>query len=135
MTNSASYDAFQQSCESITSLIRCADIFGLLALSVLRKQDPNLSLIESIIKENGISQLAYSWQWYMQKEEFQEFGEKGHLRAICEHIVFASYVAVEAYLLGKFREYFQHLYRAPDAEKLDALLIPITDRNSNYKTA
>jgi hypothetical protein len=122
MEESASYQAFERACESISSLIRCADVFGLHALSLARTTPPDVGLIERIIKEKGVSQLAHSWQWFMKKEEREEFGEKGHLRAVCEHIVFASYVVVEAYLLGKFREYFAHLYTAPDAEKLDGLI-------------
>lgn len=138
MIDSVSYDAFHQRCESILSLVRCADVFGLLALSAMRQQDPNLSLIERIIKENGASTTAYTWQWIMTIDERQEFGEKGHLRAICEHIVFASYVALEAYMLGKFQEYFLYLYRAPDSEKLDTLLKRISLRsldeiNRHYK--
>lgn len=126
---SDAHRSFESSCDSIASLIRCADVFGLHALSLLRGEDRNLGLIERLIKENGVSQLAHSWQWFMRKEEYEIFGKIGHLRAICEHIVFASYVAVEAYLTAKFKEYFAHLYKAPDADKLEALAKRFSFRN------
>ena len=121
MTQSASFSSFERGCQSIASLIRCADVAALHAPALIRAEEPNLSVINKILSEGGVSQLAHSWQWYMTKNEYKEFGEKGHIRAACEHIVFASYVALEAYLISKFKEYFDHLYKAPDAQKLKAL--------------
>lgn len=114
--------SFNQTCDSILSLIRCADIYGLHTLSLLRDEIADHTLIEKIIKDKEVSLHAHSWQWTMREEEREAFDKDGHLRSICEHIVFASYVAVEAYLIEKFKEYFSHLYKAPDQER-QALLV------------
>ena len=39
-------------------------------------------------------------------EDQEAFEKEAHLKAICEQIVFASYVATEDYLIAKFKEYY-----------------------------
>ena len=73
-----------------------------------------IDLIERIIKDKEVSLHAHSWQWTMREEDRDEFDKDGHLRSICEHIVFASYVATEAYLIKKFKEYSNYIDKAPD---------------------
>jgi hypothetical protein len=116
------HQLFEITCGSILSLIRCADIYGIHAISLFRGESPDLPLIGRIIKEKEVSLHAHSWQWTMRREEYDEFDNDGHLRSMCEHIVFSSYVAVEAYLKGKFKEYFDHMYKTPDQERQDLLL-------------
>jgi hypothetical protein len=120
---------FEINCGSILSLIRCADIYGLHAISLFRGESPDLPLIQKIIKEKEVSLQAHSWQWIMQRKEYDKFDNDGHLRSICEHIVFSSYVAVESYLMGKFKEYFDHMYKAPDQERQNLLLKRISLRS------
>lgn len=120
---------FEITCGSILSLIRCADIYGLHAMSLFRGESPDLALIGRIIQEKEVSLHAHSWQWTMRREEYDEFDNDGHLRSMCEHIAFSSYVAVEAYLKGKFKEYFDHMYKAPDQERQDLLLKRISLRS------
>jgi hypothetical protein len=114
--------SFYQACDSILGLIQREDVYGLYTLSLLRGEIADPNLIERIVKDKEVRLHAHSWQWTMRKEDREEFDKYGHLRSICEHIVFASYVAVEAYLIEKFKEYFSHLYKAPDEER-QALLI------------
>jgi hypothetical protein len=67
----------------------------------------------------------------MQEEDRDDFGKDGHLRHTCEHITFASYVAIETYLIDKLKDYFHCLYKAPDREGLDReglFAIPIFKR-------
>ena len=123
------HQLFEITCGSILSLIRCADIYGIHAISLFRGESPDLPLIGRIVKEKEVSLHAHSWQWTMRREEYDEFDNDGHLRSMCEHIVFSSYVAVEAYLKGKFKEYFDHMYKAPDQERQDLLLKRITLRS------
>ena len=123
------HQLFEITCGSILSLIRCADIYGLHAISLFRGESPDLALIRRIIQEKEVSFHAHSWQWTMRREEYDEFDNDGHLRSMCEHIVFSSYVAVEAYLKGKFKEYFDHMYKAPDQERQDLLLKRISLRS------
>ena len=94
---------FKITCGSILSLIRCADIYSIHAISLFRGESPDLPLIGRIIKEKEVSLHAHSWQWTMRREEYDEFDNNGHLRSMCEHIVFSSYVAVESYLKEKFK--------------------------------
>jgi hypothetical protein len=129
---------FEITCGSILSLIRCADIYGIHAISLFRGESPDLALIGRIIKEKEVSLHAHSWQWTMRREEYDEFDNDGHLRSMCEHIVFSSYVAIEAYLKGKFKEYFEYMYKAPDQDRQDLLMELIRPRglkgiNENYK--
>lgn len=123
------HQLFEITCGSILSLIRCADIYGIHAISLFRGESPDLPLIGRIIKEKEVSLHSHSWQWTMRREEYDEFDNDGHLRSMCEHIVFSSYVAVEAYLKGKFKEYFDHMYKAPDQERQDLLLKRISLRS------
>lgn len=123
------HQLFEITCSSILSLIRCADIYGIHAISLFRGESPDLPLIGRIIKEKEVSLHAHSWQWTMQKEEYEEFDNDGHLRSMCEHIVFSSYVAIEAYLKGEFKEYFDYLYKAPDQDRQDLLLKRISLRS------
>ncbi|MFM9101375.1 MAG: hypothetical protein ACKOPS_08575 [Cyanobium sp.] len=120
---------FEITCGSILSLIRCADIYGLHAISLFRGEKPDLALIGRIIQEKEVSLHAYSWQWTMRREEYDEFDNDGHLRSMCEHIVFSSYVAVDAYLKGKFKENLYHMYKAPDQERQNLLLKRISLRS------
>ena len=133
-----SHQLFEITCGSILSLIRCADIYGIHAISLFRGESPDLPLIGRIIKEKEVSLHAHSWQWTMRREEYDEFDNDGHLRSMCEHIVFSSYVAIEAYLKGKFKEYFEYMYKAPDQRRQDLLMELIRPRglkdiNENYK--
>lgn len=88
-----------------------------------------MELIRQVISNDGVSQLAWSWQWFMSKEEYSAFVERGHLRAICEHIVFASYVAVESYLVGKFQEYFAYKYSALNEDQRGSVLKKVSMRS------
>lgn len=136
---SSAFQSFEESCNSIGSLLRCADVFGIHALAIEKGESPDTDLIQRIIEEEKISSLARTWQFHMSKEQYQKFGEKGHIRAVCEHIVFASYVATEAYLIAKFKEYFIHLYQTPSENSLNALIKRFTLRslkeiNRHFKT-
>lgn len=106
---SQAYAAFQKNIESIASLIRGADVYCQLVLAISRSQEPDLGLIKRIISEKGMSTLNYSWQFFMTRQEYEEFDKAEHIRHMCEHIVFASYVALEHYLIGKFHEYSDHV--------------------------
>jgi len=67
----------------------------------------------------------------MREEDRDEFGKDGHLRNTCEHIAFASYVAIESHLIDKLKDYFHCLYKGPDREGLDReglFAIPIFKR-------
>jgi hypothetical protein len=128
MTSNALH-SFNQACGSILGLIRCADVYGLHAISISRGQEPDLAVIERVIKDSEVSLHAHSWQWTMQRKEFEDFDQNGHLRSMCEHIVFASYVAVEAYLKTKFNEYFDYMYKAPDSERQNLLIKRISLRS------
>jgi hypothetical protein len=110
-------------------MIRCADIYGIHAIALYRGERPDLPLIRRIIKEKEVSLHAHSWQWSMRREEYDEFDKDGHLRSMCEHIGFSSYVAVESYLKGKFKEYFDYMYKAPDQERQVLLLKRISLRS------
>jgi hypothetical protein len=96
--------------------------YGLHAISLYRGEIADLNLIKRIIKEKEVSLHAHSWQWTMREEDRDEFDKDGHLRSICEHIVFASYVAIEAYLIEKFKEYFNYIYKAPDQRRQEFLM-------------
>lgn len=130
--------SFNLTLDSIRSLICCADVFGLHALAAFRGEGPDLALIKGIITEGRVSLQAHSWQWMMNESEYEKLDKDGHLRKVCEHIVFASYVAVEAYLKAKFKQYFEHMYKAPDKEKLNLLVKRVSLRsleelNDGYK--
>ncbi len=138
MTDNSAYQAFEQSAAAIRSLVRCADITSIHTLALLRGEEPNTETIRHLIEHDKVSTLAHSWQWYMAADERQEFGQRSHLRALHEHIVFASYVAIESYLIQKFYEYFRHLYNAPDDDKLYELehslsLRSLKEINRNYR--
>lgn len=122
MEVSESFAAFKRNNASIESLVRCADVYSLHALSIHRGAPPDTELIQKVITQGGRSSLARSWQLFMKKEEYDLFGERGHLRSICEHIVFASYVAVESYLIGKYGEYFHAKYAALGKSRRGAIL-------------
>lgn len=129
---------FEITCGSILSLIRCADIYGIHAISLFRGESPDLTLIGRIIKEKVVSLHAHSWQLTMRRDEYDQFDNDGHLRSMCEHIVFSSYVAVESFLQAKFKEYFDYLYKAPDQERQDLLfkrisLRSLTELNDHYR--
>lgn len=115
-------NVFQSNCHSILSLIRCADVTALHVIAASRKVEPNISLINRIIMEGGTSNLVHSWRFFMTRDEYTEFDEKGHIRAAAEHIVMASYVAIEAYLKEKLIEFCGHL--KPNVE-----VFPIKLRN------
>lgn len=129
---------FEASCESIESLVRCADVFGLHALAAIKGEPPDVGLIGKLITGRGVSTLAQSWRFFMTEQQREEFSQQGHLRKVGEHIVFASYVAAESYLIKKFGEYFRHMYAAPDLARQDVLLDTFRFRNladisSQYK--
>lgn len=118
---------FERRLERIRSLIRCADVYCLHALAQLRDEQPDLSLIEKIIREGVHSALNWSTGLFMTREEEKVFIEEGPLKAICDQIVFASYVAIEDFLVAKFKEYYAH--------KLSILISDIDDyldRNNIY---
>lgn len=118
MSSSENYSVFERGCESIRSLIRCADITVLHALASLRSEDTNLSTIDRILNENGVSQLAHSWRWFMTPAERDRLGERGYIRAACEQIVFLCYVTLERYLIEKCKEYIAYKGHDLDALKL-----------------
>ena len=99
------YTAFEKNAESIESLIRATDIYCQHVLALSRSQKPDLALIEKIISQKGLSTLTWTWHFHMTPQEHNDFDQAGHLRRMCEHIVFASYVALESYLISKFYEY------------------------------
>lgn len=107
---SKAHTAFEKNIDSIASLIRGADIYCQLVLALSRSKEIDLTVIQSIISEKKVSALTISWRFFMTKQEYEEFDQAGHLRRMCEHIVFASYVAVESYLISKFQEYFHHVF-------------------------
>jgi len=129
MEMSAAFVAFRKNHSSIASLVRCADVYGLHALSAHRGEQPNVELIQEVVTQGGVSSLARSWQFYMKKDEYDSFGERGHLRAICEHVVFASYVALESYLIGKFCEYFEVKYSALGERQRSVVCKKVSLRN------
>lgn len=129
MAESTALHAFQTNAASIRSLIRCADVYGLHALAAIREETPDLDLLRRLVVEDGVSTLAHSWQFYMKDEEYREFGRRGNLRAMYEHIVFASYVAIEAFLKAKFAEYFGHYFQGPDVDRFIALRKSISLRS------
>lgn len=96
---------FEKRAGRIESLIRCADVYGLHTLAVLRNEK-DMSLIEKVIREGSYSTQALSTGLYFKAEEQEAFEKEAHLKAICEQIVFASYVATEDYLIAKFKEYY-----------------------------
>lgn len=116
---SDAYTAFEKNVESIESLIRGADIYCQHMLALSRSQKPDLALIEKIISQKGMSTLTWTWRFHMTPQEHNEFDQAGHLRRMCEHIVFASYVALESYLISKFGEYFAHVFPSIGAEQRD----------------
>lgn len=128
MSESEAYQAFLKNVGSIKSLVRCADVYGLHALANARGEPVNNDVIQEIISQKGLSPLAFSWQFLMTSEEYAEFGKRGHLRSICEHIIFASYVALEAYLIAKFSEYFTRKYSSIEAAQRVAILKKIKPR-------
>lgn len=97
---SQAYVVFQKNVESIASLIRGADVYCQLVLAISRSQEPDLALIKRIITEKGMSTLNYSWRFFMTEQEHDEFDKAGHIRHMCEHVVFSSYVAFESYLIS-----------------------------------
>ena len=119
---SEAYTAFEKNEESIESLIRGADIYCQHMLALSRSQRPDLALIEKIISQKGMSTLTWTWRFHMTPQEHNEFDQAGHLRRMCEHIVFASYVALESYLISKFGEYFSYVFPCVGAEQRDYLL-------------
>jgi len=123
------YGAFRKNTESIESLIRGADIYCQHLLAISRSKEPDRALIEKIITQKQLSTLAWSWRFYMTPKEHDEFDKAGHLRRMCEHIVFASYVALESYLISKFREYFGNVFSALGDERCSALLEHLSFRN------
>lgn len=129
MSKSEAYQAFLKNVDSIKSLVRYADVYGLHALANARGEPVNTDVIQEIISQKGLSPLAISWQFCMTPEEYAEFGKRGHLRSICEHIIFASYVALEAYLIAKFNEYFTHKYSSIEVAPRAAFLKKITLRS------
>ena len=44
------------------------------------------------------------------------------------HIVFASYVVIDAYLIEKFKEYFNHRYKAPDQRRQEFMVKRVSFR-------
>lgn len=123
------YSAFSKNAASIESLLRAADIFCQHVLALSRSQKPDLALIEKIITEKGLSTLHFSWRFFMTSQEHEEFDQAGHLRRMCEHIVFASYVALESYLISKFREYFDHVFSAIESKPRSSLVERLSFRN------
>ena len=97
---------FVQRAKRIESLIRCADVYGLNALALLRDEQPDTSLVKQVIKGPGYSTQALTRDLLFKVEEQEAFEKEAHLKAICEQIVFASYVATEDYLITKFKEYY-----------------------------
>lgn len=109
---------FEQRVRRIESLIRCADVYGLLTRAILRNEEPDMSLIGKIIREGGYSSQALSAGMLFEAEELEIFAKEAHLKAICEQIVFASYVATEDYLIAKFKEYYS-LVKEIDPSEVD----------------
>jgi hypothetical protein len=97
---------FEQRAKRIESLIRCADVYGLNVLALLRNEEPDINLVKKIITEGGYSTQALTTDLLFKVEEQEAFEKEAHLKAICEQIVFASYVATEDYLIAKFKEYY-----------------------------
>lgn len=126
---SKAHAAFERNTESIASLICGADVYCQHLLALSRSQQPDLALIEKIITEKSISILNYSWRFCMTRQEYDEFDNAGHLRRMCEHIVFASYVALESYLISKFDEYFDHVFSGVGNEQRSYLLKRLSFRN------
>jgi hypothetical protein len=117
---------FQQRAKRIESLIRCADVYGLHTLAVLRNEEPDTRLIGTVIREGSYSTQAYSAGMYFDAEELEAFEKEAHLKAICEHIVFASYVATEDYLIAKFKEYYS-LANEIDPSEVDNQYLRVND--------
>ena len=97
---------FEQKAKRIESLIRCADVYGLNVLALLRDEQPDINLVKQVIKGPGYSTQVLTKDWHFEVEEQEVFEKEAHLKAICEQIVFASYVATEDYLIAKFKEYY-----------------------------
>jgi hypothetical protein len=75
---------FERRLERIRSLIRCADVYCLHALAQLRDEQPDLSLIEKIIREGVHSALNWSTGLFMTREEEKVFIEEGPLKGHLE---------------------------------------------------
>jgi hypothetical protein len=60
--NTNPLQSFDQACDSILGLIRCADIYGLHAIALFRAEIADPNLIERIIKDKEVSLHAHSWQ-------------------------------------------------------------------------
>ena len=71
--NETPFQLFESTCGSILSLIRCADIYGIHAISLFLGESPGLPLIRLIIKEKGVSPNTHSWQWSVRIEEYDKF--------------------------------------------------------------
>jgi len=96
--------------KGILNIIKAADVYGLHLLAGIRKEAPPVNTIEKIIQGNATSGLNFI-DWSYSDADRQVLESNGHFRAIGQQVIFASYTAVELYLVHKFEEYYRFILR------------------------
>lgn len=114
-------DIFNESDRGILNIIRAADIYALHILAKIRNQEVDKDFIDILITKKGISGLNLLGTEY-KDNELELLKKDGHLKQIGQQILFATYTALEIYLIEKFREYYKHFSKNIDEAFVQASL-------------
>jgi hypothetical protein len=89
---------------SIKHLIRANDVYCLLKLHQIRKDERFLKWVSKIISEDSLSLIAIERGWIMSESEEENFNQNKYLTQITIQVIQSSFAALENYLKNKFWE-------------------------------
>ena len=120
-------EAFGRLTSGIINIIRAADIYLLHILSDLRNEPVPVEVIKRLMSGNisGYNLIGGLYN----EDELRHLQERGHLREIGQQVILSTYVAIEFYLIEKFKEYLTHKLASVDAHIAEKLLRRISFRN------
>ncbi len=99
-------ETFSRLSSGILNIIRAADLYLLHIIADLRKEEVHEDLVKRLMNGEVVS--GYNVYGGSYKEaEIGYLQEKGHLKEIGQQIILSTYVAIEFYLIEKFKEYLR----------------------------
>lgn len=99
--------------KGILNLIRSADLYQVHLLAKRAGEEPDKTLVKSIMGGNKISGLNFSSCFY-KREDLDFLETSGQMKEIGQQILLATHTALELYLVDKFKEYYRYKTKGCD---------------------
>jgi len=101
-------EEFNKLRRGVLGIVKAADVYALHLIASIRKEEPDIEGINSIITKGKVSVLNITSQMYS-KSELEILENEGHFTEIGQQIIVATHTALESYLNLKFQEYYRFL--------------------------